>query len=306
MRRALVTGATGFVGRCLVALLRAQGWCVGQVVSSRSGSAAEPQRFHLEHGEASEFETIFGRFSPDVVFHMAGRTRAANTADLYASNVLLAANLLEAVRRCSSQPVVVLAGSAAEYGFVPPDALPVSEDHPCQPTNDYGISKFAQTLTGLARAEAGLPVIIARIFNPIGPGMPEHLALGSFAAQLRRAKGGCDLYVGNLDIERDFIDVAEATRLIATLGTIPEARGKVFNICSGKAFQLRSLVEELVRASGRSARIIGDPARMRSNEMHRMVGSTARLESLGLYPNPPDFGVLLPRMLSDASLQSDS
>jgi len=241
----------------------------------------------------------------EVVFHLAGTTRAVSVADLYAVNAGMAATLFDAVeadaRMLGPKPLIVLAGSSAEYGEVASDALPVAEGYPCAPSTDYGISKYAQTLAGLARARRGLNVMVARIFNPIGPGMRNHLALANFAEQIRL--GVTVLRVGDLDVERDFVDASEAARLIAALAANPPARdernGIVWNICSGRAFSLRNLANELVRLCGRPVTLEIDPARLRPGQMRSFRGSTARLAAAGLFPKAPDFATLLPQLLAD-------
>ena len=310
MRRALVTGATGFIGRHLVAQLAAEGWAVTCVLRSPLCPVPSiPGSTTLELGPApwsvESLKQALEASGAEVVFHMAGTTRTASPADLYAINTGLAATLFDAVeahaRTPQLKPLIVLAGSAAEYGEVAPDALPVAESQPCAPSTDYGISKYAQTLVGLARAKRGLNVIVARIFNPIGPGMRDHLALASFAHQLRL--GVAVLRVGDLDVERDFIDVSEAARLMAALAANPPRRdehnGIVWNICSGRAFNLRNLANELVRLCGRSVTLEIDPARLRPGQMRSNYGSTARLAAVGLFPKAPDFATLLPLLLAD-------
>jgi nucleoside-diphosphate-sugar epimerase len=310
MRRALVTGATGFIGRHLVAQLAAEGWAVTCVARGPLRAApSTPGSMMLELGPApwsvESLKQALEASGPEVVFHMAGTTRTASLADLYAVNTGLAATLFDAVEAHTGtpqpNPLIVLAGSAAEYGEVAPDALPVAEGHPCAPSTDYGVSKYAQTLVGLARARRGLNVMVARIFNPIGPGMPSHLALASFAQQLRL--GVTAVRVGDLDVERDFIDVSEAARLVVALSANPPRRdehnGIVWNICSGRALSVRDLVDELVRLCGRSVTLEIDPARLRPGQMRSFHGSTARLAAVGLFPQAPEFATLLPLLLAD-------
>ncbi|HET8995175.1 MAG TPA: NAD-dependent epimerase/dehydratase family protein [Acetobacteraceae bacterium] len=296
-QRALVTGATGFVGRHLVAELQSAGWQVVRAVR------AEPDRtppgtlgLGCDPWTTATFAGALEQARPDVVFHMAGLTWADAPAAFYAANVMLAAHLLDAVAASDTRPAVVLAGSAAEYGYVPNSLLPVREDAPCNPVTHNGISKYAQTLLGLAHARAGLRVLVARIFNPVGTGMPQRLALASFARQLR---DGCDsLTVGNLDVARDFIDVAEAARLIVALAGRPESDGQVINICSGVAFVLRPLVETMIRLTRRDVRLDVAPALLRPGEMRAFLGSTARLSAAGLTVQPPDFSRILPALLA--------
>jgi GDP-4-dehydro-6-deoxy-D-mannose reductase len=284
--KALVTGATGFIGRHLVAHLTRGGW---EVTTVRWSNGAD--QLHQDVQQAA----------PDVVFHLAGLTRAAEAPAFYEANTVLPARLLDVIAHLRQAPVVVLAGSAAEYGRVPTGAVPVSESQACHPVTDYGISKYAQTLMGLARAASGMPVVVARIWNAVGPAMPAHLALASFATQIAAmpATGGT-LQVGNLDVERDFIDVRELVRLLAELSQRPGAIGQVINLCSGRYWRLRGLVDHMIALTGRPIDVAVDPARLRPDETPVLYGDTAALRRLGLAPEPPDFDRILPEMLAKA------
>ena len=77
----------------------------------------------------------------------------------------------------------MLSGSAAELGLVDAAKLPVNETHACNPIDAYGRSKWLATVGGLSE-RAPLEVMVARVFNPIGPGTPPTQALGRFAARL--------------------------------------------------------------------------------------------------------------------------
>ena len=289
--RALVTGASGFVGRHLAAYLEHQGWDVAVAA-------------HLSATETT-LEQVVRDAAADSVFHLAGLTTASHAADLYAANVVLTARLLYAIERLSSPPTIVLIGSAAEYGRVTPSDLPVREDQACRPVTDYAISKYAQTLMGLARAQSGMPVVIARLWNPVGPGMPRRLALASFAHQIAAfPRPGGTLHVGNLDVERDFLDVREAARLIAGLARNPDAIGTLVNVCSGRPYRLRPLVEAMAAKAERTVEIVVEPHRLRPGEPPVLFGDTSRLAALGLHPAQPDFDGLLDELIADA--QSDS
>ena len=298
MRRALVTGASGFIGRRISAELEAGGWHVVRAVR-RMTDRMPPGTLVLgqDPWESSTFASAIVEAAPDVVFHMVGTTWPDSVAQFYSVNVVMTARLLEAVAASGIRPAVVLAGSAAEYGYVPEQQQPVREDATCAPLTHYGISKYSQTMLGLAYARAGYPVLIARIFNPVGVGMPSRLALASFAEQLGIADNV--LVTGDLDVARDFVDVVDVARLIVALASRLDNYGQVFNVCSGTTFQLRPLVEEMIRLTGRQIRLSVSPARLRPGDMRVLCGDIARLQAAGLSVKPPDFSVILPALLAN-------
>jgi Nucleoside-diphosphate-sugar epimerases len=246
----------------------------------------------------AEMEALVSEIAPQCIIHLAGSSSAASIADLYRVNTIFAANILKAAALLRSSPHVLLVGSAAEYGPVPDADLPVTETFPCQPNTAYGITKLAQTLHGLASAAAGLPVTIARVFNPIGPGMSSSLALGSFADQIASLpSSGGTLRTGDLDVERDFVDVREASRLLIELALNPVAQGEIVNVCTGIGSRLLDVTQQLIACSETPVQLQYESSRTGNSNVRRFVGSPAKLESLGLSVAHPDFDILLPAML---------
>ncbi len=278
--RALVTGGTGFMSRhVLAAAASFDIWTLGR---RPPGQVAAGQHIQLDDpADENAIHDAVRTVRPDVVIHLAGQA-TGDLATMYRVNAVFAGHLLAALLGERPGAGVFLAGSAAEYGPIPESELPVSEATPAQPRDAYGITKLAQTLHGLSAMERGLQVVIGRMFNVIGPGMPEHLALGSFAAQIARmGPTGGVLMTGDLDVERDFIAASEAAHLILALLKRPDAAG-VFNLCSGAPLSLRTLVEELVRRCGRPVELRRDPNRRGVTSLRRHFGVPARLRSLGL------------------------
>ncbi len=296
--RLLLTGGTGFLGRHVQAA--ATDWQVTRV--TRAEHATSPGELALGPGlwNRADFAQALAELRPDVVLHCAGATHSPNVRACFDTNTVLAAELLHAVEASSQPPRLMLIGSAAEYGVVPPDMQPVEETYQCAPRTDYGVAKYAQTLLGCAAAMRGLPVLVARLFNPVGVGMPGHLALPSFARQIAGSEARCTLRVGDQSASRDFLDVEEAARLLLELAAMSEWPWPVVNVCSGRAWCLGDLLDRLIAVSGIEVRIEPDPALMRPGDMPILTGSTRRLESVGLAPRTPDFSVLLPRLLAGA------
>ncbi len=179
----LVTGATGFLGAtALRAVQKLAG--VEAVGLGRRPPAASSSRFVLADLEDSgAIVAAIVAVRPDVVIHAAGRTPPAGAEALYRANTLGTACLIEALRHAGRPVRLVVVGSAAELGPVAVEDLPVAEDHRPRPADAYGMSKHLAACAALA---CGPPIesIVARVFNPIGPGLPVSQALGRFAAEV--------------------------------------------------------------------------------------------------------------------------
>ncbi|RZL68530.1 MAG: SDR family oxidoreductase [Variovorax sp.] len=307
--RVLVTGASGFVGRAVLAELALRG-CDTVAVSRRARTDLGPAECRVlsEPANAGEVLALMRDVAPQVVLHLAGISSPENLAELYRTNVVFAAHLLDAALAMQSAPRVVLVGSAAEYGPLPEAQQPVSEDCVCRPNTAYGISKLAQTQHALLARARGLPVVAARLFNPIGAGMPKSLALGSFAHQIAGLNGdGGVLKTGDLDVVRDFMDVADAARLLVDLAFIDSPRKpEIVNVCTGQGHSLLNLTQRLIALSGTRIELQHDSARKGNSNVRAFVGSPGRLDQLGLQPAPFDVDAVLKRILESAVAEGKS
>lgn len=290
MPRALISGASGFIGSALGRHLAHTGHEVVGLSRRLDGSGPHCSYLRLEDPEdPAAVAARVARIAPRVIFHLAG-SAAAGADELWRCNVVFTRNLLAAAARMPQPPTLVLVGSAAEYGELPPDSLPAHEDMPCHPVSAYGRAKLEQTCLGEAAAAAGLPVVVARLFNVIGPGLPTHLALGRFARCLAEMdEGGGILRTGDLSAERDFVALDDAVRILAALSGIERAAGKIVNICTGTAIGMDQLTRSLIRISGRRAVLKVDAVQRGISAVSHMVGSPARLRALGLSAATPDF-----------------
>ncbi len=298
--RILLTGSSGFLGNHILASPAATGMQI--ICATRASESQSGQEIPLGPGPwgRSEFEHALAISRADVVLHCAGAAHCGDLRQFFEANTLPAAALLAALSGVAHPPRVILVGSAAEYGFVDACALPVRETYPCQPRSEYGIAKHAQTLLGLAAAERGLPVMIARLFNPVGLGMPPNLALSSFARHVAKASRGDGIvHAGDIEARRDFIGVAEAARIFLGL-TQANWPYPIVNVCSGKAFRLGSLLDLMIAASGQRLQVKVDITLLRPGDMPVLEGSTERLTAMGLRPFEPDFETLIPKLLAEA------
>jgi GDP-4-dehydro-6-deoxy-D-mannose reductase len=253
----LVTGGTGFLGRHLLAALEAhkpsevEVAVLGRRLPRDWGSRAFVA---TDLNDPACLERALANTAPAVVFHLAGQTPPAASDTYYRANTLATVHLLDALRARRQRVRIVLAGSAAELGPIAPEDLPVAEDHICGPADSYGLSKWLATTAGLA-ARPPLEVVVARIFNPIGPGLPHSQAFGRFAARL--AEPGPDplrLVVGDLDSRRDFIDVRDVALALLALAERGEA-GAVYHVATGQSRRVGDGLDHLIRLSARNVHV---------------------------------------------------
>jgi GDP-4-dehydro-6-deoxy-D-mannose reductase len=261
----LITGASGFLGRHTFDVLRLELERAGRssdrivALGRRWPSGVHASEFvTADLGDATGLEAAVREVAPDFVIHTAGKTPPASDDELFQANFWSTIRLLNALRKVKRPARVVVAGSAAELGPVKAADLPVGEEYACQPMTSYGRSKWMATVSALAEA-APLDVMVARIFNPIGPGLPESQAFGRFAGELLSLGGDpLPLVVGRLDARRDFIDVRDAARAMVALA-FQGGGGRVYHVGTGRSRAVQEGLDELVRLSGRTVRVCVDP-----------------------------------------------
>ena len=266
----LVTGGTGFLGRHLLeafAARRTPG--IELVVLGRRPPPNWGSRAFVaaDLTDPAGLGRALAESGPDVVFHLAGQTPPAAPEAYYRGNTLATIHLLDALRAQGRATRVILASSAAELGPLAAGDLPVAEDFRCRPADSYGLSKWLATAAGLS-ARPPLEVVAARIFNPIGPGLPRSQAFGRFAALL--AEPGPDplrLAVGDLEARRDFIDVRDVARALLALADKGEA-GTLYHVGTGQSHRVGDGLDHLIRLSGREVAVLVNPQVAPSNGGH--------------------------------------
>jgi GDP-4-dehydro-6-deoxy-D-mannose reductase len=179
----------------------------------------------------------------------------------------------------------MVTGSALVYRA---STQPLSEDDPIGPADPYGVSKLAQEMLAL-RAQ-GSPVFVARPFNHAGPRQAPSYSTSSFARQIAEIEAGRSdpvLRVGNLESRRDITDVRDTVRAYTAIverGT----PGRPYNVCSGRAYRVRGLLDVLVGLARVAIRIEVDPARLRPSDNPVVAGSRARITAeTGWVPEIP-------------------
>lgn len=248
MKKAVITGATGVVGRALTELLAASFSEV--LVLARPGSPRNAYLSHLPRVRVVEAElsalsslfcdTCVPNPSYDAFFHLAwaGTHGQARTDDaLQAQNVRYAEDAAALAARLSCR-VFVGVGSQAEYGHVPVGA-PLTETLDCHPVNAYGRAKLqALANTRALCRQSGVRHVWARLFSVYGKGDREQtLVMQLLHALLKRS--ALPLTAG--EQHWDYLHAADAARALLLLAKCGQD-GECYNVASGEARPLREYI----------------------------------------------------------------
>jgi nucleoside-diphosphate-sugar epimerase len=278
MARALITGIEGFTGPYIVDELRLAGYDIFGLAFG-SAHAQSEKIISCDLTDSSSVEAAVVEAQPDVIVHLAGISFVAHgdANAIYRTNIVGTRNLLAAASKLKVAPsAVLLASSANIYGHS--DAEILSEDLPPAPANDYAVSKLAMEYVARLWVDK-LPITVVRPFNYTGVGQSINFLLPKIVDHFKRRAPVIEL--GNLDVVRDFSDVRTVVscyrRLIERKSGF--ASGDAFNICSGVGHSLLEAIEMMREISGHSPEVRINLKFVRANEVQKLVGSRAKLES---------------------------
>lgn len=311
----LVTGASGFVGQHLLAALRYR-WpgvalhATTQKLDNIRHVPAQGVNWHtLDIRRGTRVSALLRQLKPGAIIHLASQSHVPTSfhdpALTWRINLQGTLNLLEAVKQESPQSLVLNVGSADMYGGAFRSGVPVTEHTAFLPLNPYAASKAAADLAaGQYAASDGLRMIRARPFNHTGPGQREDFVLATFATQIARIEAGLQppvVETGNLDAQRDFLDVEDVVdAYLALLGLPEEAqRGQAYNIAFGHAVAVGELLAMLLDRARCAIDHRLDPTRQRPADIQAVRADTSALrQATGWHPTR-SHDAMLDRLLDD-------
>lgn len=284
-RRVLITGASGFVGRHLVAAL------------TRDHPDCDAIAAPFDVRDAAAVREAVKAASPDACVHLAGITtlgQARADPDLaWQVNLHGTLNLARAVLADAPACRFLFVSTSEVYGASFRGGIPVTELTPLAPMNTYAASKAAADLAIGAMVTEGLRAIRVRPFNHTGPGQTEAFAVPAFARQIARIKAGlqpASMRVGALDPARDFLDVRDVCAAYAACLTQPDSvlpPGTILNLASGTPRRIGDILQAMVRLAGIEVAVESDAGLLRpsdiplacgdSSQAHRLLGWAPRI-----------------------------
>lgn len=292
--RILITGATGFVGTALLQLLERE--------------HAGCKLFMLGHGEGRQnpidlrdrgaIDDAVREIQPTALIHLAAVAAPSDARNAprhaWDVNVTGTMNLAESVMRHAPEARFVYVGSSEAYGASFQSASgPLTENAPLRPMNVYGATKAAADLMIGQMSHDGLRAIRFRPFNHTGPGQSDVYVVSDFARQVANIVSGKAepiIHVGNLEAERDFLDVRDVVRAytIAAVGDSETGPDCVYNVASGRPRRIKDILDALISQSGIDIEVRVDPEKFRPNETPIACGDASKArDRLNWRPSVP-------------------
>jgi GDP-4-dehydro-6-deoxy-D-mannose reductase len=293
--RALITGASGFVGRHLIDHLEAAG---DEVVGTDRHTGVDV----LDDAAVGQ---AIDDARPDALYHLAAWSDVGGSwsdpVTVFRANAEGTLRVLRAAGQHGVDRVLVV-GSADVYGPVGDDELPLRETAEMRPASPYAASKAAADLLALqAWLGRGLGTIRVRAFNHHGPGQSNRFVAAALAERVARNElaGDSRVVVGNLSARRDFTDVRDvvaAYRLLVEMGR----PGEAYNVCTGTAVSIADIAQRLLALAAIPMRLETDPSLSRPVDVPVLLGDNTKLRAAtGWRPTIP-LETTLSDMLDDA------
>jgi GDP-4-dehydro-6-deoxy-D-mannose reductase len=292
MMRVLITGISGFVGSHLAEFLLAKGAEVYGTIRWRS------QTENIDHiknklkltdcdiRDAYSVEKVVREIVPDQIYHLAAQSYVPASwnapSETLVTNITGELNIFEAVRHLKINPKIQIACSSEEYGLVYENELPIRETNPLRPLSPYGVSKVTQDMLGWQYFQSyRLNIVRTRAFNHTGPRRGEVFVTSNFSKQIAMMEKGLQepvIMVGNLEAKRDFSDVRDIVGAY-WLALEKGEPGEVYNICSGKPYRIKEVLDILLGMAKIKVQTKQDPARMRPSDVSVLQGDSTKFRA---------------------------
>jgi nucleoside-diphosphate-sugar epimerase len=250
---AVVTGSRGFIGRNLVDRLLRDGHTVRRLVRrDREALPADGQSFVVDYDTPSTLLELPALDGADVVFHLAGATRAVRADEFHAANVIPARHLLCALTARRLQPRFVFVSSQAAAGPAASLARPTDESDPPRPVEAYGRSKLEaeRVVSGF---NDHLPTTIVRPSAVFGPYDRDFLPL------FRAAQLGWIVYPAVREHWMSLLHVADLVDALMAAALSSRSVGRTYFLGSSEPVQWRAVGAAIARAVGRPIREVDLP-----------------------------------------------
>lgn len=291
-KKVLITGISGFVGSHLVDHLMDSKPNLSIYGTIRERSNLEylsgySSRINLCNCELTDFSSVeqtLKEVKPDYLIHLAGQSSVAYSwsqpHSLFDVNVKSTINIFENIKNIGlSDTRILIIGSSDCYGVIDTSNFNIPENYPLKPVSLYAITKAINEYYAYHyNLVYNLDIVLLRPFNHTGPRRPEKYALSGFAKQIAEIENSLrepNIYVGNLNVVRDFLDVRDV--VVAYHLALDKCKsGELYNICSGKGYKLKDLLEILLSLSDAKINVNISDKLSRRFDLQYIVGDNSK------------------------------
>jgi UDP-glucose 4-epimerase len=290
MRKILVTGGVGYVGRELVRQLVQEGDGEIHILDNLACGEHRLAQMNLNKvvlhridiRDVSGVNQLLQRVAPEIIFHLAAihyiPACEADPPEAASINTVGTVNLLHAITKPAR---FVFASTAAVYS--PGDRAYTESSENVGPVDIYGITKLqGEQFVRHFHERGKIDGTIVRLFNVVGPGETNPHLVPEIISQI--ARGERRVQLGNLFPQRDYIDVSDAAegfrRLAAAMPPKDVSAPMVSNLGTGTSYTVREVVEQIGMAARVALEIVQDPKRVRTNDRPRLCASTTTLRAI--------------------------
>ncbi len=299
--KVLVTGGSGFVAQAYAKEAVRLGHEVH--LAGRRPNENNPNEHAVNMSDPDSVAELLNTVQPDVIVNGAA-VLGRNQGDQLELNPLFTENLLKGVNSLElNLSRIVIIGSSAEWGLVEPSQLPMKESVPANANSPYGKSKQAEIELALKMAdEYDLPVVVARLFNQLGPGLHPSNLVSRVIDQL--GEGRDEIEVRNLDPMRDYLDVRDTAQAIGKLARTEHLPHRVYNVSSGISLTNEEVIRTVLRLSGHPDMPVIGTNSTKEPIVGSAHGNPERLKELG-WEQQYTLDDTIKDMLSEARLLPD-
>lgn len=258
--KVLVLGGSGFIGSALVGGLLSQGHQVK--VFDRNVEAVRQQFPDINDVVQADFVDVMSLTEAmsgvDIIFHLISTSVPAtsnkNPVHDIESNLVNTVKLLELMRNADVKRIVYLSSGGTVYGT--PKSLPITENHPTNPTCSYGIVKLAIEKYLLMYSELyQLDATILRPSNPYGPGQTHKGVQGFIGTCIDKINAGQPIIVwGDGSVVRDYVYIDDVVS--ACLAVMKGQQIGPFNISSGAGYSLNQIINMIENYKGEQIKVV--------------------------------------------------
>ena len=293
MKKILITGGAGFVGYYFIKYLEdvkehADILCLDLNAPGFHIPDSETIKVRfiaidlLNNGDLRQALTAF---QPEYILHLASFSSVGfswqQPSLSFLNNMNIFLNLMEIIRENFPDCRILSVGSSEQYGNVTREMIPLREEYPLAPLSPYAVARVSQEHLSKVYSDGyGLDVVMTRSFNHIGPAQRDIFVIPSFARQLVEIKKGekdARLVTGDTRIIRDFLDVRDVVDAYYRL-FFSGKKGEVYNVCSGRGFALKEVIDMMCDILGIRIEMEVDPKLVRPNDNRVIIGANDKLK----------------------------